>query len=238
VAIHGRGRQQHNGRAWRGTLAALHAGVRLPPSPPPLPPPPPAAAPRPASLAFVDSKAGGLTKRGTVELTLDGYSAPVSAGNFAANVVDGLYNNRWAGACPARRLRAPRLEAAGPRPSLNRTAYRPPPPPSPQPPASRLPSCLPAPTPPSPHASATRPAPPPPSPAPRARRSIQASGVSIIAAAEPSKQRPPIPLEIMPAGEFEPLYRRGPAARCAPPPRPARRPPWGPPPGPRGGTVA
>ena len=46
------------------------------------------------SLAFLDPKAGGLTKRGTVELTLDGYSAPISAGNFAANVADGLYNNR------------------------------------------------------------------------------------------------------------------------------------------------
>ncbi len=34
-----------------------------------------------------------------MELTLDGYSAPVSAGNFAANVADGLYNNRWVWFC-------------------------------------------------------------------------------------------------------------------------------------------
>jgi hypothetical protein len=27
-------------------------------------------------------------------LTLDGYSAPVSAGNFVVNVIDGLYNNK------------------------------------------------------------------------------------------------------------------------------------------------
>jgi len=36
-----------------------------------------------------------LTKQGVVELTLDGYSAPISAGNFAVNVLEGLYNNRW-----------------------------------------------------------------------------------------------------------------------------------------------
>jgi hypothetical protein len=29
-----------------------------------------------------------------VYLTLDGYSAPVSAGNFLVNVLDGLYNNK------------------------------------------------------------------------------------------------------------------------------------------------
>lgn len=46
------------------------------------------------SLAFVDARAGGLAKRGAVELTLDGYSAPVSAGNFAVNVLDGLYDGR------------------------------------------------------------------------------------------------------------------------------------------------
>ena len=38
-------------------------------------------------------------------------------------------------------------------------------------------------------------------------RTLQASPVSVVASAEPAKQRPPIPLEIMPAGEFEPLYR-------------------------------
>lgn len=29
-----------------------------------------------------------------VLLTLDGYSAPISAGNFVVNVLDGLYNNK------------------------------------------------------------------------------------------------------------------------------------------------
>jgi hypothetical protein len=29
-----------------------------------------------------------------VILTLDGYSAPISAGNFVVNVLDGLYNNK------------------------------------------------------------------------------------------------------------------------------------------------
>lgn len=33
-------------------------------------------------------------KRAVVTLTVDGYSAPISAGNFVANVLDGLYNNR------------------------------------------------------------------------------------------------------------------------------------------------
>ncbi|KAI8474603.1 MAG: cyclophilin-type peptidyl-prolyl cis-trans isomerase [Monoraphidium minutum] len=83
------------------------------------------------SLAFLDPKAGGVTGRGVIELTLDGYSAPVSAGNFAANVLDGLYDGR----------------------------------------------------------------------------PVQASRVSVITSATAARQRPPIPLEIMPAGEFEPLYR-------------------------------
>lgn len=46
------------------------------------------------SLSFVDLKAGGVVKRAVVTLTVDGYSAPISAGNFVANVLDGLYNNR------------------------------------------------------------------------------------------------------------------------------------------------
>jgi hypothetical protein len=50
---------------------------------------------------------------------------------------------------------------------------------------------------------------PAPAPNPQPPSTIQSSGVSVIAAAEPAKQRPPIPLEIMPAGEFEPLYRWG-----------------------------
>ena len=53
----------------------------------------------------------------------------------------------------------------------------------------------------------------PPSRAPQsespqnARRPLQASNVSVIAAAAPGRARPPIPLEILPAGEFEPVYR-------------------------------
>lgn len=38
------------------------------------------------SNAFIDRKNGGLTKRLVAELVLDGYSAPLSAGNFAANI--------------------------------------------------------------------------------------------------------------------------------------------------------
>jgi hypothetical protein len=29
-----------------------------------------------------------------VQIVVDGYSAPLSAGNFVANVIDGLYNGR------------------------------------------------------------------------------------------------------------------------------------------------
>ncbi len=46
------------------------------------------------SLAFVDEAAGGLVKRAKVKLVVDGYSAPVTAGNFLVNVMDGLYNDR------------------------------------------------------------------------------------------------------------------------------------------------
>jgi hypothetical protein len=38
-------------------------------------------------------------------------------------------------------------------------------------------------------------------------RPLSSNRVSVIASAAEAKQRPPIPLEIMPAGEFEPLYR-------------------------------
>jgi cyclophilin family peptidyl-prolyl cis-trans isomerase len=41
---------------------------------------------------FVDKEAGGMVPRGVVELTLDGYSAPITAGNFVQNVQQGLYN--------------------------------------------------------------------------------------------------------------------------------------------------
>lgn len=42
--------------------------------------------------SFVDYERGGSSSRGTVHLTLDGYSAPVSAGNFAALVQKGKYD--------------------------------------------------------------------------------------------------------------------------------------------------
>lgn len=87
---------------------------------------------RDGSLSFVDRKNGGLTNRGTVEITLDGYSAPISAGNFAANVADGLYNDRV----------------------------------------------------------------------------VQSSYASlIVTTADSAPSRPPIPLEILPSGEFDPMYR-------------------------------
>lgn len=42
--------------------------------------------------AFVDSAQGGLLKQGTFEMTLDGFSAPVTAGAFAKLVKDGKYD--------------------------------------------------------------------------------------------------------------------------------------------------
>ena len=38
------------------------------------------------SYKFVTDAGGGPQQRVTMELTLDGYSAPLTAGNFAANV--------------------------------------------------------------------------------------------------------------------------------------------------------
>eukprot|EP00195_Chlamydomonas_chlamydogama_P006999 CAMPEP_0202892210 /NCGR_PEP_ID=MMETSP1392-20130828/1989_1 /ASSEMBLY_ACC=CAM_ASM_000868 /TAXON_ID=225041 /ORGANISM="Chlamydomonas chlamydogama, Strain SAG 11-48b" /LENGTH=381 /DNA_ID=CAMNT_0049576099 /DNA_START=237 /DNA_END=1383 /DNA_ORIENTATION=+ len=84
-----------------------------------------------ASLAFVDNVNGGLSKRGTVRITLDGYSAPITAGNFLANVQDGLYNDR----------------------------------------------------------------------------AVSASYTSVIVAGELKSPRPPVPLEILPLGQFDPVYR-------------------------------
>eukprot|EP00775_Hariotina_reticulata_P002402 gene2402-2706_t len=83
------------------------------------------------SLAFVDTVNGGLSSTGKVYLTLDGYSAPVSAGNFLINVLDGLYNNKQ----------------------------------------------------------------------------VQASYASVITPGDAVSPRPPIPLENLPAGTFDPLYR-------------------------------
>ncbi|GIL75050.1 hypothetical protein Vretifemale_4870 [Volvox reticuliferus] len=86
---------------------------------------------RDGSLGFVDPVVGGPAKSTTLVLTLDGYSAPLSAGNFLKNVLEGLYDNR----------------------------------------------------------------------------PIQVNYTSVFVQAPPSRERPPIPLEILPAGEFEPLYR-------------------------------
>jgi cyclophilin family peptidyl-prolyl cis-trans isomerase len=45
------------------------------------------------ALAFADDDTGGgLSTRGIVEVTLDGYSAPLTAGQLAANVRSGLYD--------------------------------------------------------------------------------------------------------------------------------------------------
>jgi len=44
------------------------------------------------TAAFVDSARGGLLKQGTFEMTLDGFSAPVTAGGFAKLVKDGKYD--------------------------------------------------------------------------------------------------------------------------------------------------
>ncbi|EFJ49061.1 hypothetical protein VOLCADRAFT_104498 [Volvox carteri f. nagariensis] len=49
---------------------------------------------RDGSLGFLDPVAGGPARTGRLVLTLDGYSAPLSAGNFLKNVMDGLYNDR------------------------------------------------------------------------------------------------------------------------------------------------
>lgn len=42
--------------------------------------------------AFVDSTQGGLLKQGKFELTLDGFSAPVTSGAFAKLVNEGKYD--------------------------------------------------------------------------------------------------------------------------------------------------
>lgn len=41
--------------------------------------------------AFVDVRGGGPVRQARLSITLDGYSAPLTAGNFAANVADGVY---------------------------------------------------------------------------------------------------------------------------------------------------
>ena len=84
-----------------------------------------------SSLVFIDDKNGGLVKQGLVTLVLDGYSAPLTAGNFLANVLDKLYEGR----------------------------------------------------------------------------PIQSSYTSLFVPGKVQSPRPPIPLEILPLGEFEPIYR-------------------------------
>ncbi|GAX77222.1 hypothetical protein CEUSTIGMA_g4668.t1 [Chlamydomonas eustigma] len=83
------------------------------------------------SLAFIDQVAGGLTKEGRVTVVVDGYSAPITAGNFVANVLDGLYDGRV----------------------------------------------------------------------------LQSNYSSMYVAGKVDKPRPPIPLEILPLGQFDPVYR-------------------------------
>lgn len=46
------------------------------------------------ALGFTDPAQGGPVREARLQLTLDGYSAPISAGNFLKNVQDGLYNGR------------------------------------------------------------------------------------------------------------------------------------------------
>jgi hypothetical protein len=44
------------------------------------------------AAAFVDPINGGTLTKGTIRMTLDGYSAPVNAGAFAKLVKDGKFN--------------------------------------------------------------------------------------------------------------------------------------------------
>lgn len=51
------------------------------------------------SLAFYDPKEGGPVKRARLRVEVDGYSAPLSAGNFVANILDGKYRNKALQVC-------------------------------------------------------------------------------------------------------------------------------------------
>lgn len=44
--------------------------------------------------AFVTRSGGGPVPQARLVITLDGYSAPLTAGNFAANIQDGVYNGK------------------------------------------------------------------------------------------------------------------------------------------------
>lgn len=44
--------------------------------------------------AYVTRSGGGPVPQARIGITLDGYSAPLTAGNFAANVQDGVYDGK------------------------------------------------------------------------------------------------------------------------------------------------
>ena len=44
--------------------------------------------------AYVTRSGGGPVSQARIGITLDGYSAPLTAGNFAANVQDGVYDGK------------------------------------------------------------------------------------------------------------------------------------------------
>ena len=44
--------------------------------------------------AYVTRSGGGPVSQARIGITLDGYSAPLTAGNFAANIQDGIYNGK------------------------------------------------------------------------------------------------------------------------------------------------
>lgn len=46
------------------------------------------------SKPFYDQNSGNASDRTTFKIVLDGYSSPISAGNFASNIVDGIYNGQ------------------------------------------------------------------------------------------------------------------------------------------------
>lgn len=46
------------------------------------------------STPFLDQNTGNVSDQMTLKIVLDGYSSPISAGNFASNVVKGIYNGQ------------------------------------------------------------------------------------------------------------------------------------------------
>lgn len=152
---------------------------------------------------FVDEVNGGRVARAKVQLTLDGYSAPISAGNFAANVQVRRHDATTA---------AP-TKADGGRDGARVAAYM----------GYVAGFCLPIARDQQIHnvPSDSTPLPLPASPLlPAATassrwsqdglyngRPLSVSFSSIYASGPPTRPRPPIPLEILPAGEFDPVYR-------------------------------